>query len=173
MKTLFLILSFSFCLSYANAQKFVVEKDSLLGMYYVKSEKHDSLLQAYKALGPETDCKTGNRAAYSNYVQRFVCTLLNQDIMDMLTVLVERTNRISDLEKKMDSGFEQLHQENTATQVYLETKINPTLQLLLENQGTVTKHTKDITNIEQRQNDLEDKVDGLGYAVKELQKKMA
>lgn len=53
-------------------------------MYYVKSEKHDSLLQAYKALGPETDCKTGNRAAYSNYVQRFVCTLLNQDIMDKL-----------------------------------------------------------------------------------------
>lgn len=84
MKTLFLILSFSFCLSYANAQKFVVEKDSLLGMYYVKSEKHDSLLQAYKALGPETDCKTGNRAAYSNYVQRFMCTLLNQDIMDKL-----------------------------------------------------------------------------------------
>ena len=91
----------------------------------------------------------------------------------MLTILVERTNRISDLEKKMDSGFEQLHQENTATQVYLETKINPTLQLLLENQGTVTKHTEDIANLKQRQSELEDKVDGLGYAVQELQKKMA
>lgn len=96
--------------------------------------------------------------------------ITNQDIMDKLAVLIERTERI---EKENKAAHEQLHEENTATQVYLETKINPTLQLLLENQGTVTKHTEDIANLKQHQSELEDKVDGLGYAVKELQKKMA
>ena len=103
--------------------------------------------------------------------------ITNQDIMDMLTVLIERTERIDKkidaVEKENKAAHEKLHEENTATQVYLETKINPTLQLLLENQGTVTKHTEDIANLKQRQSELEDKVDGLGYAVQELQKKMA
>ena len=103
--------------------------------------------------------------------------ITNQDIMDMLAVLIERTERIDKkidtVEKENRAAHEKLHEENTATQVYLETKIDPTLQLLLENQGTVAKHTEDIANLEHRQSELEDKVDGLGYAVKELQKKMA
>ena len=103
--------------------------------------------------------------------------ITNQDIMDMLTVLVERTNRINDLEKKMDVNFDRLENKMNdhfrEIDVKLETKIEPTLQLILENQGTVTKHTEDIANLKQRQSELEDKVDGLGYAVKELQKKMA
>ena len=103
--------------------------------------------------------------------------ITNNDLLDMMKALLERTERI---DKKIDAldinnkaAHEQLHQENTATQVYLETKIEPTLQLVLENQGSVSDNSKKIATVEQRQDKLEDKVDGLGYAVKELQKKMA
>lgn len=103
--------------------------------------------------------------------------ITNNDLLDMMKALLERTERI---DKKIDAldinnkaAHEQLHQENTATQVYLETKIGPTLQLVLENQGSVSDNSQKIAAVEQRQDDLEDKVDGLGYAVKELQKKMA
>ena len=99
--------------------------------------------------------------------------ITNQEIMDMLTVLVERTGRIGELEKKVDSGFKKLHEENTATQVYLETKIEPSLQLVLENQGAVIENSNKIAALEKRQDELEDRVDVLGYAVKEIQKKMA
>ena len=99
-----------------------------------------------------------------------------QEVMDMLTVLVERTGRIGELEKKMDiiekenkMAHEQLHQENTATQVYLETKINPTLQLLLENQTEVFEEKSHITVVESKQEELKDRVDVIEYAVKQNQ----
>ena len=103
--------------------------------------------------------------------------ITNQDIMDMLTVLVERTNRINDLEKKIDVNFDRLENEMNdhfrEIDVKLENKIEPKLQLLLENQGSASDNSKKIAAVEQRQDELEDKVDGLGYAVQELQKKMA
>ena len=99
--------------------------------------------------------------------------ITNQDIMDMLTGLVERTNEIGNIKKDLTAFRSETNQHFREIDVKLETKIEPTLQLILENQGTVTKHTEDIANLKQRQSELEDKVDGLGYAVQELQKKMA
>ncbi len=99
--------------------------------------------------------------------------ITNQDIMDMLTVLVERTNRINDLEKKMDSRFDKIETEMNdhfrEIDVKLEAKIEPTLQAILENQTEVINNKRNISVIEGKQEELKDRVDVIEYAVKQNQ----
>lgn len=90
----------------------------------------------------------------------------NKDIMDALNMLLERTSN-------MGKDITDIKEHAIKTDMKLEHDIEPKLQLLLENQGSISDNTKKIAAVEQRQDDLEDKVDGLGYAVKEIQKKMA
>ena len=96
--------------------------------------------------------------------------ITNQDIMDMLTVLVDRTNRINELEKKIDSRFDQMQteMENVKTEmkehfreidVKLETKVEPTLQLILENQTEVINQKSHITEVETKLDEVKHDVD--------------
>lgn len=92
--------------------------------------------------------------------------ITNQDIMDMLTVLVERTGRIGE---EMKDGFQAINERLTALEIKQETKIEPTLQLILENQTEVINQKSTITVVESKQEELKDRVDVIEYAVKQNQ----
>ena len=91
---------------------------------------------------------------------------MDEEIKDYFNLFLEKFENINKRFDEMNDHFREID-------VKLENKIEPKLQLLLENQGSVSDNSKKIAAVEQRQDELEDKVDGLGYAVKELQKKMA
>lgn len=91
---------------------------------------------------------------------------MDEEMKDYFNLFLEKFENIN-------KRFDEINDHFREIDVKLENKIEPKLQLLLENQGSVADNSKKIAEVEQRQDELEDKVDGLGYAVKELQKKMA
>ena len=95
--------------------------------------------------------------------------ITNRDLMDMLTVLIERTNKISVIEKKMDKEFKGIQDRLTKLELDNETDIKPTLQLILENQTEVIEEKSHITVVENKQEELKDRVDVIEYAVKQNQ----
>lgn len=80
----------------------------------------------------------------------------------VLTVLLERTERI-------DKNVAISQTDNKKINLKLETDIEPTLQLILENQTEVIKEKSHITVIEGKQEELKDRVDVIEYAVKKNQ----
>lgn len=97
----------------------------------------------------------------------------NQELSQMMMAVLEQL-KITDSDiKSIKQDVSNIKEHTTKTDIKLEHDIEPKLQLLLENQGSVSDNSKRIAEVEQRQDELEDKVDCLGYAVKELQKKMA
>ena len=95
--------------------------------------------------------------------------ITNQDIMDMLTVLVERTGTLNNEVKEIKQDQTEIKNHLREIDVKLETKIEPTLQLILENQSEVIKEKSHITVVESKQEELKDRVDVIEYAVKKNQ----
>ena len=97
----------------------------------------------------------------------------NQELGQMMMAVLEQL-KITDSDiKSIKQDIVNIKEHAIKTDIKLEHDIEPKLQLLLENQGSISDNSKKIAAVEQRQDELEDKVDGLGYAVQELQKKMA
>ncbi len=97
----------------------------------------------------------------------------NQELSQMMIAVLEQLKITNSDIKSIKQDVANIKNHTTKTDMKLEHDIEPKLQLLLESQGSVADNSKKIAAVEQRQDELEDKVDGLGYAVQELQKKMA
>ena len=81
----------------------------------------------------------------------------------MLTVLIERTGRIGDIEKKMDNGFRDI-------KLSLENEIKPNLQLVLENQTEVINQKAKIMQVENEVDEVKADVDVLKIVAQEHSK---
>lgn len=91
--------------------------------------------------------------------------ITNNDMLDMLKVILERTERIGEIEKKIDK----LDERVKINDIKLETDIKPTLQLILENQTEVINQKAQITAVESKQEEIKDRVDVIEFAVKQNQ----
>ena len=103
---------------------------------------------------------TTNNGVITNNNQK---EITNKDIFDMLTVLIERTGRIGDIEKKMDNGFRDI-------KLSLENDIKPTLQAVLENQTEVINQKSHISKVETKIDEAQDDISVLKLAVQEHSK---
>ena len=103
---------------------------------------------------------TTNNSAVSNNNEK---EITNKDIFDMLTVLIERTGRIGDIEKKMDNGFRDI-------KLSLENDIKPTLQAVLENQTEVINQKAHISEVETKVDEAQDDISALKLAVQKHSK---
>ena len=89
--------------------------------------------------------------------------ITNKDILDMLQVILERTERI-------DKAVAKIENDNRDINIKLETKIEPKLQAVLENQTEVINQKSHITKVETKVDDVKEDVDVLKFAVQEHSK---
>ncbi len=102
--------------------------------------------------------------------------ITNDEILDMLKAILERTERLDYKVDKLDiieSRLAEIKEHTIKTDVKLEHDIGPKLQLLLENQELSFQNAKEIEKLQAEQRDLKDRVDAFGYAIQEIHKKMA
>ena len=98
----------------------------------------------------------------------------NQDIMDMLNVLIDRTNNIGSLEKKLNKmatdnnkDLGEIKSKLKKLELDNENEIKPNLQLVLENQTKVINQKAHITEVETKVDAGKDGVDVLKIVAQE------
>lgn len=99
---------------------------------------------------------------------------MDQELKDMLTAILARTERLDDkfksLSKQTTDSFNNLDKRVAKVQLSLENEIKPDLQAIRENQTEVINQKAHITKVETKVYEVKDDVDVLKIVAQEHSK---